>query len=196
MGEFVTDLDDSYTTEEYVDVPPPPKKVPSSCPGRFIVALPQRAQMDAVSEEQGSDVQPEIAPTTTAFGFPVPAPAPCDKSRPVATSQERRARNRSARSMKGSDKPQTRSEHPNRRTRPATTTVFPEVFHSITATPGLDERSFEVRVFVWLRFMLMPIYPVLAGASARMLLDVGCCHWRYPSSCSVVSHSGYARRTF
>ena len=185
MGEFVTDLDDSYTTEEYVDVPPPPKKVLSSCPGRFIVALPQRAQMDAVSEEQGSDVQPEIAPTTTAFGFPVPAPAPCDKRRLVAISQERRARNRSSGNVKGSDKPQTRSEHPNRRTCP---TAFSEVFHSITATPGLDERSFEVRVFVWLRFMLMPIYRVLAGASARMLLDVGCCHWRYPSSCPVVSH--------
>ena len=60
MGEFVTDLDDSYTTEEYVDVPPPPKKVPSSCPGRFIVALPQRAQMDAVSEEQGRALADEL----------------------------------------------------------------------------------------------------------------------------------------
>lgn len=188
MGEFVTDLDDSYTTEEYVDVPLPPKKVPSSCPGRFIAALPQRAQMDAVSEEQGSDVQPEIASSTTAFEFPISAPAPRDKTRPVATSQERRARNRSARSMKGSDKAKTHSEHPNRRTRPGATTAFSEVFHSITATPGLDERSFEVRVFVWLRFMLMPIYRVLAGASARMLLNVGCCHWRYPSSCPVVSH--------
>ncbi|RPD70457.1 hypothetical protein L226DRAFT_574777 [Lentinus tigrinus ALCF2SS1-7] len=141
MGEFVTDLDDSYIKEDLIDdVLPPPKGPHIACQRRIIVALPQRLQNSVVNEAKEGGVQPITTQSTPSFGFSIPAP--CDKILRRSTFQERRC-SRSRSIHEGSDKLRTRYEHPNRRARPASTTLFQEVFHSITATPGLDERSFE-----------------------------------------------------
>ncbi|KAI0692867.1 hypothetical protein C8T65DRAFT_71567 [Cerioporus squamosus] len=147
MGEFVTDLDDSYTTEDFIDVPPPPpRKPPLSvfCSRRATVSLPLCAQDGSADGPAEGDVRTSPAQTTVSFGFPVTA---YRTNTPLtATPEERRPRNHFAR--KGSDRLKPSPERPKRRTRPATTatTSSQEVFHSITATPGLDDRSFEVCV--------------------------------------------------
>lgn len=139
MGEFVTDLDDSYTTEDYMDVPlPPPRRPPILQSRRATVPLPLRTHDSPAYEPTRGDVQfaSTSTQTTQSFGFPVSVP-------PTPTSEKRRLRGQFVR--KGSDKLRTPPVYPKHRPRPVATTSVQEVFHSITATPGLDERSFEVR---------------------------------------------------
>ncbi len=139
MGEFVTDLDDSYTTEDYMDVTlPPPMRLPTLQSHRPTVSLPLRAHVSSSADQPTEgNTQP-----TPSFGFPVSAR--CANTPPTPSSEQRRARGHSMR--KGSEKLKSLPDRPKRRPRPVTTTPSQEVFHSITATPGLDDRSFEVRL--------------------------------------------------
>ncbi|KAI0685863.1 hypothetical protein C8T65DRAFT_747698 [Cerioporus squamosus] len=145
MGEFVTDLDDSYTTEDFhrrtPRLRPGNHLCPVFCSRRATVSLPLCAQDGSADGPAEGDVRTSPAQTTVSFGFPVTA---YRTNTPLtATPEERRPRNHFAR--KGSDRLKPSPERPKRRTRPATTatTSSQEVFHSITATPGLDDRSFE-----------------------------------------------------
>ncbi len=143
MGEFVTDLDYSYysTGDPNVLPSPPPSKLHLPVLGRALVSLPPRVQDSA-------KIEPTVEPVPS-FGFPVPKAGPDASAQTPISSRRaafRKIRSSTNRKFPNSGSCATRVGYPNRRL-PARTAAVPpsETFASITATPGSDQYSFEVR---------------------------------------------------
>ncbi|KAI0767152.1 hypothetical protein C8Q74DRAFT_934815 [Fomes fomentarius] len=160
MGEFVTDLDYSYySTGDSNNLPsPPPSKLHLPVPGRAFVSLPRRAQASA-------KIVPIVQPVPS-FGFPISKAGPDASTQAPISSRRaafRKTRSSTSRKFPNSVSRATRVGYPNRRL-PARAAVAPppETFASITATPGLDQYSFEE-----LRAECYAIAVVATGAPPR-----------------------------
>lgn len=146
MGDScISELDFSYVAEDAYNLPwPPPEKLRISVPDRCKVSLragvvpaPIPIDDDAMDIEDTSSTSSNLS-----FGFPVhhhDAPVQPHPTRRATSSRRKSILKTSARRGKTGHTPSQ-----SVRFAPPPVAARAEVFQSITATPGLDERSFEV----------------------------------------------------
>ncbi|OJT06498.1 hypothetical protein TRAPUB_2657 [Trametes pubescens] len=145
MGDScISELDFSYVAEDPHYLPPPPPEKPHlSLPDRCKVSLrPGVVPVSLPGDDDVMDIEDTSSTSSNlSFGFPVhrhDAPVRQPPTRKATSSRRKSIMKMSTRRGKmGAPSQCVRFAPPPVVAKPA------EIFQSITATPGLDERSFE-----------------------------------------------------